>query len=58
MNKSVSGHEFKGTSEVFFRLIINESYILFVDTSKFLQDMNLQPFRLSNTSASGRIERS
>lgn len=52
MNKSISGHEFKGTSEGFFRLIINESYILFVDTPKFFTRHEFatipfkQPFQL------------
>lgn len=31
---------------------INEKYILFAGTSKFLQDMNLQLFYFSNTTAS------
>lgn len=43
---------------VFFWLTINENYILFAGTPKFLQDMNSQLFLFSNTSASGRIETS
>lgn len=53
MNKSISGHEFRNTSEVvFFFQTINEKYILFAGTSTFLQDMNLQLFNFSNTTAS------
>lgn len=52
MNKCISGHEFRNISKgFFFPRTINEKYILFAGTSVLLQDMNLQLFNLSNTTA-------